>query len=222
MYVVFLKFLRVDYGVPHSAVYLLSGLVIWNYFSEVTIGSVGAIVSRGDLLRKLNFPRYVIVLAGSFSALINLFLNMIVIAIFMILNHVPFTTNLLFVPLLILELFVFALAISFFLSALFVRFRDVNYIWEVIMQGAFYATPIFYPIMVIPHVFHLDKIIMANPVAQIIQDFRYAVVTDKTITISSVYHSGASRLIPIGITVLAVIIAARYFRRRSRYFAEEV
>lgn len=222
MYVIFLRFLRVDFGVPHAAVYLLTGLVVWNYFAEVTLGSVGAIVGRGDLLRKLNFPRYVIVLSGSFAALINLFLNMIVIAVFMFFDNVPLTSNLLYVPLLVIELFIFSIAIAFFLSALFVRFRDINYIWDVIMQAAFYATPIFYAITMIPQKYHLDKIIMASPAAQMIQDFRYSVVTTQTPTIANVYHSHWARLIPLGITVVILVGAGLYFRKRSKFFAEEV
>lgn len=222
MYLVFVKFIKVNYGVPHSAVYLLTGLVVWNYFSEVTLGSVSAIVGRGDLLRKLNFPKYVIVLAGSVAALINLTINFVVVAVFMFFDKVALQPVLLYFPLLIFELFVFGLAIAFFLSALYVRFRDVNYIWEVVMQAAFYATPIFYPVSVIPHVFGLDKILMASPLAQLIQDFRYAVVTTKSATIASVYGTNIARLIPIGIVLLVILVAGSYFRKRSKYFAEEI
>ena len=222
MYVVFVKFIKVNYGVPHSAVYLLLGLVIWNYFGEVTTGSVAAIVGRGDLLRKLNFPKYVIVLAGSMSALINLFINLLVVGVFMIINHVSVTAHILYAPLLIFEVFLFALAIAFALSALFVKFRDVNYIWEVIMQAAFYATPIFYPLTLIPHKYDIAKILMLNPLAQIIQDLRFSVVTSKTATITTIYGFGWIRLIPIGICIIAAVSAGYYFRKRSKYFAEEI
>src|SRR5687768_4593899 len=125
MYIVFLKFLRFDYGVPHSTVYLLAGLVFWYYFNEVTNNGVGAIVGKGDLLRKLNFPKYVIVLAGSFSALINLALNMVVIAVFMMVDGVEVTSRMFFAVPLIIEMFVLSLAVGFILSALFVKLRDV-------------------------------------------------------------------------------------------------
>lgn len=222
MYVVFVKFLHVNYRVPYSAVYLLMGLVVWNYFGEVTSGSIGAIVGRGDILRKLNFPRYTIVLAGSFSALINLFINFIVIAIFMIVAKVPVQGIIAYAPLLVIELFIFSIGLAFFLSALFVKFRDVNYIWEVIMQAAFYATPIFYPLASIPHKYGIAKIIMLNPLAQIIQDMRHVVVTDKSPTIASAFGTGWVRLIPILITLFIALLSAIYFRRRSKYFAEEI
>lgn len=222
MYLVFVKIIKVDYGVPYSGVYLLLGLVIWNYFTEVTTGSVGAIVGRGDLLRKLNFPRYVIVLSGSIAALINLFLNLIVVAIFMIISRVPIESTILFLPLLIAQLFIFSLALAFFLSALFVKFRDVNYIWEVLILAGFYITPIFYPLSLIPQTYGIAKLMMLNPMAQIIQDARYAVITHQSGTIASVWGTGYARIIPILITIVFAVIAAQYFRKRSKYFAEEI
>lgn len=220
MYIVFLKFLRFDYGVPHSTVYLLAGLVFWYYFNEVTNNGVGAIVGKGDLLRKLNFPKYVIVLAGSFSALINLALNMVVIAVFMMVDGVEVTSRMLLAIPLVIEMFVLSLAVGFILSALFVKLRDVSYIWEVLLQGMFYATPIFYPLGVVPEKF--AKILMLNPMAQIIQDLRHVMVTPKTPTIASIWGTPYIRLVPIGITVVLAVISVYYFRKRSKYFAEEI
>jgi ABC-2 type transport system permease protein len=223
LYLVFAKVFNLGSAIPHFPVYLLTGIVLWNYFAEVTTGSVSAIVGKGDLIRKINFPKYVIVLAGSFSALINLALNFVVIAFFMVINHVDVRSVVIFLPILIAELFVFSLAMAFFLSAAFVRFRDINYIWEVFMQAAFYATPILYPLAYVYDKSHeMAKIMMLNPIAQIIQDVRYVLVTPSTQTIAQVYGSRTIRLIPLGMAILLVVIAAWYFRKRSRYFAEEV
>ena len=112
MYVVFVKFLRVGNSVPHYPVYLLLGVVLWNFFSEITSGSIGSVVGKGDLLRKINFPKYVIVLAGSLSALINFALNAVVIVVFMALSHIQFSWSMLYVLPFILELFVFALGLA--------------------------------------------------------------------------------------------------------------
>lgn len=221
LYFVFARFLRVGAAVPHYPVYLLLGIVLWNYFVEVTQGAVSAIVGRGELIRKLNFPKYVIVLAGSFSALINLCLNAIIIAVFMAVNHVSVGWDGLLVLPLIAELFIFSLGLAFLLSALFVRFRDISYIWEVIVQAAFYATPILYPLTFVPHA--AAKLLILNPMAQIIQDARYALITPTTQTIDYVY--GGDKwiwLIPTVLTVVLAVAAGAYFRSRSKYFAEEV
>jgi ABC-2 type transport system permease protein len=220
MYIVFMKFLRFDYGVPHSTVYLLLGIVLWNYFTEVTSGSVGAIVGKGDLLRKINFPKYVVVLAGSFGALINLSLNFIVIGIFMFVNKVDVSLHILWAIPLIIELFVFALAIAFMLSALFVKLRDVGYIWEVVMQGMFYAVPIFYPLTDVPT--RAAKILVLNPVAQIIQDMRNVVITSKTPTIESLWQESYIRILPVLFVLVMAFVSFQYFRKRSKFFAEEV
>jgi ABC-2 type transport system permease protein len=221
LYVVFGVFLKAKGHIPHYPVYLLLGIVLWNYFAEVTSGSVAAIVGKGDLLRKINFPKYVIILAGSLSAFINLILNFVVIAILMAITHVGVSWNALIIIPLVAELFIVSIALAFFLSALYVKFRDVTYIWEVIMQGAFYATPILYPLSYVPH--KVAKVMLLSPMAQIIQDARHVLVTPKAQTIYNFW--GGDRLIwgiPLLISLLIVILASYYFRSRSKYFAEEV
>lgn len=223
LYVVFVRFLGVGGDIPHFAVYLLLGVMLWNYFVEVTNNGVSAIVGKGDLLRKLAFPRYVVVLAGSFSALINLSVNLFVISTFMAINGVPFTLNILWLIPLIIELFVFALSIAFILSALYVRFRDVNYIWELILQAGFYATPILYPVTTVAAISPLAaKLIMLNPVAQIIQDARNFVITSDSLTIANVYGNQYVRFISFAIVLVFVIIGFWYFKKKSPSFAEEI
>ncbi|HSX16768.1 MAG TPA: ABC transporter permease [Patescibacteria group bacterium] len=220
MYIVFLKFLRFNYGVPHSTVYLLLGIVLWNFFTEVTSTGLSSIVGKGDLLRKINFPKYVVVLAVSFSALINLILNFVVIAVFMVADHVSITPHILWALPLLAELFVIALAFAFMLSAVFVKLRDMSYIWEVLLQGAFYATPIFYPLILVPAKY--AKFMMLNPIAQIIQDLRHVIVTPKTPTITTYWHSGYIRLVPISIVVAIAVVSVYYFRKNSKNFAEDI
>lgn len=221
LYFVFTKFIRVGSVVPHYAVYLLLGIVLWNFFAELTVGSVGAIVGKSELLRKINFPKYNIILANSISALINLLLNFIVIAIFMAFNNLtPSIGAFLIIPL-VIELYIISLGVAFLLSALYVRFRDISYVWDVIVQAAFYATPILYPLSIIPY-HRIQELLILNPISQIIQDARYALVTHDTSTINQVF--GGDKwiwLIPITLTVLVALAGSLYFRKRSKYFAEE-
>jgi ABC-2 type transport system permease protein len=221
LYVVFVEFLKVGRDVPHFPLYLLLGIVLWNYFAEVTNNGVSAIVGKGDLLRKLNFPRYVIVLSGSFSALINLAINLVVVGVFIVVfGASPQPIAILAVPLLILELFIFSIAVAFLLSTLFVRLRDINYIWEVIMQGAFYATPVLYPLSYVSD--WVAKILMCNPIAQIIQDMRYVLITDKAETVSTIYGNELSHIIILLLVIIFAACSAYYFKKRSPYFAEDI
>lgn len=224
MYLVFVYFLRIGADVPHWPVQLLLGIILWNFFAEITNTSVTSIVSRGDLLRKLNFPKYVIVLSSAISALINLLINMMVLLIFAIFNGVEFRPEMLLSIFFILELLIFALGIGFFLAALFVRLRDVNYIWEIIMQGLFYASIVVYPITyVIAKSELLTKILLLNPVAQAIQDVRKFLVSDNTVTLFSIMgDKWYITVVPILLSIAVFIFGALFFRKRSGYFAEEV
>lgn len=221
LYYIFVNYVGTIHGIRAPAVYLLLGIVLWNYFVEVTSGSVAAVVGKGDLLRKLNFPKYVIVIASSFSALINLGLNFIVIFIFMLVNGLGIDFRLGLLLPLIAELFLLSLGMAFFLSAAFVRFRDIAYIWEILIQAGFYLTPILYMLTLLPE--KIAKILILNPLAQIIQDARYVLVSENTHTIWSYYpHEPYMWLIPIATVLLVCAIGSVYFWKRSKYFAEEV
>jgi ABC-2 type transport system permease protein len=217
------KVLNSGGGIPHFPVYLLLGIVIWNFFVEMTTQSLGSIVGRGDLIRKISIPRWIIVLSSSISALINLFLNLIVVSIFMVLNHVEPLQTIVLLPLLLLEVYLLALGVSLFLAAAFVKFRDISYIWEVIVQAGFYLTPILYAMSFIPNV-TAQKIMLLNPMAQAIQDARYAAIThsELVVTTSRVFGGGWYELIPFGIVAAILVTGALYFRKESKYFAENI
>ena len=223
LYVVFVQFLRFGSDVEHFPVYLLLGIVLWGFFTEATNQGMQAIVSRGDLIRKINFPKYIIVVSGTVSALINLILNLIVVFVFMLINGVDLHFTSLLLPLNIIELYVLSLALAFLLAAAYVKYRDIGYIWEVILQGAFYAVPIIYPIsMVIMHSEMAAKLLLLNPVAEIIQSARYNFVTHQTVTTGGLIDNPIIAFIPHIIVLIAIIWAAFYFKKNSRYFAENV
>jgi ABC-2 type transport system permease protein len=221
LYVVFVKFLKLGNSIPHFPIYLLLGIVIWNFFNEMTVQSLSSIVGRGDLIRKIRIPRWIIVISSSISALINLFLNLAVVVAFMVINHVDLLRTTLLLPLILLEVYIFALGLSLFLSAAYVKYRDINYIWEVILQAGFYMTPILYPIALITNL-KLQKLIMVNPMAQAIQGARYSTVTHETITTSKVFENGWYMYIPFLIVIVVFVAGAVYFKGQSKYFAENI
>lgn len=222
LYLVFTKIFKFGSAIPHFPVYLLLGIVLWTFFLEATMGALSSIVNRGDLIRKISFPKYIIVISGTISALINLILSLIVVMIFAALNGVNFGPQALLAPLLIIELYVFALGIGLILSAMFVNFRDLSHIWEVLMQAAFYAVPIIYPLqLVIDASEKAAKLIMLNPVAQIIQGLRYSLVTEQAKRTIDVIQMPFA-LIPYIIVLTTLSIGVVYFRARSKYFAEQI
>lgn len=222
MYFVFGLLIRLG-DIEHFAVYLLLGIVMWNFFSEATNQGMESVVGRGDLIRKINLPKYIIVLSATISALINLCLNLVIVAIFMLFNGVELHAIAIFFPLLIIELYVLALGLAYFLSALNVKYRDTTHIWEIIMQAAFYATPVIYTVSLVIEKSELAaKILLMNPVAQAIQDARYVLITKQTITPSTLFANELYSLIPLALVVVIFITGILYFKKHSKYFAENI
>ncbi len=219
LYVVFTYIIPLGKDVEHFSVYLLTGIVLWNFFTEATMQGASSVVARGDLIRKISIPRYLVVIASSLSALINLGLSMIVVFIFALVNGItPSFDWLLIIPI-VLELYVFALGLSFLLAALYVKFRDITYIWEIVLQAGFYASAIIFPLTLVPAEFH--KWFFMNPIVQIIQDARWAIATDTSITMWSTVHSWIV-IVPFIIIAVLGIVGYLYFKKRSPYFAEDI
>ena len=221
MYVVFVHFLRFGQGVPHFAVSLLLGTVLWSFFNESTNHGMRSIVDRGDILRKINIPKYIIPLATSCSALVNLGINLVIVFIFSFLNGVEPSWSMLLIFPLVAELFLFSLGVSLLLSSLYVKFRDLSHLWEVFLQGAFYATPVFWPIsMILTRSAVAGKCLMLAPMAQIIQDARWAVVAKNTETIYSVINHPIIWIAPFLLIIIVVVLGIFSFKKRSKYFTE--
>jgi ABC-2 type transport system permease protein len=224
LYIVFTKIIKLGGAIPYYASYLLLGLVLWTFFVEATVAGLNSIVGRGDMIRKVSIPKYTIVISSVLSAFVTFLLNMFIVFIFMAIQHVPFRPTILLTPLYMGELIVFCLGISFLLSALFVKLRDISQVWDVGLQVLFYATPIIYPISQVPP--KLLKPFMLNPLSQIIQDMRSLMITPgnipATLTAKAVYHSQIGRILPMLIVLGLTVFAAWYFKRSSKNFAEEL
>lgn len=221
MYIVFARFLAMGGDIPNYAVYLLAGISFWTFFAEATTQGLQAIVSRGDLIRKINFPKYIIVLSGTISALINLFFNLVVVLVFAVLTGVKFRWTILLLPFNIIEIYLLALGIGLFLGSLYVKYRDVGYLWEVALQILFYATPIIYPITMVSATHPtMARLIMLSPMAQVIQDIRYNLVTDYTQTLWSMWDSPMIGIIPVGIVFVVLGVGMWYFNKNAKKFAE--
>jgi len=127
----------------------------------------------------------------------------------------------LLLPLFVIEIYLLALGIGLLLSALFVKYRDISYIWDVLLQAGFYATPILYPLTLITNETVL-KLMFLNPMAQSIQGARNVFVTPESITINNVWNNQWAFLIPLSIVFLTLIIGVLYFRSQAKDFAENL
>lgn len=223
LYIVFAKLLKIGNDIPHYPVYLLCGTTMWSFFTECTSQGIQAMVQRGDLIRKICFPKYIVVVSATLTAVINMLINLGVIIIFALLNGVTPSWTWLLVPLSLLELYILSLGIAFLLGAINVKYRDVTSIWDVLIQALFYAVPIIYPIsMVASSSTIAAKIILLNPISQAIQDIRYNLITTETVTTWDFLGNPLVKILPIVLVVVILILAAVYFRKKSKFFAEEI
>ena len=228
MYVVFVRFLKFSDGTPSFPLVLLLGISLWNFFSEATTMGLNSIVGRGDVLRKVDFPKYIIVVSASLGSLIGLAINMGVVLLFCIVSGtVHFTWDVLWLPLNFLELYLLALGCAFLLATMNVYYRDVQHIWEVCQQALFYATPIIYPLSLVmdrlgPERGELvEKIMLLNPAAQVIQDIRHNLIApDTTPTVWNMYHHLWIQLAPIVFVLVLLWIGIHVFKKFSWQFAE--
>mgnify|MGYP001569122940 CR=1 FL=1 len=217
--VVFTKFFRLGGTIPNYPVYLLLGVVLWTYFVESTFSTMSSIVGRGDLLRKVYFPRIILPISTSMTALVTLLLNLIIVFVFMAFSKVSLSIGYPLFIFLLIELFVFTAGISLFLASLFVRFRDVLHTWEVGTQIFFYATPIIYPFSMVPE--KVGFFLMLSPIAQIIQDSRYILITSESSTAFEILPLPYS-LIPYLLPFIVFAGGYWFFQKQSSKFAEEI
>lgn len=222
LYIVFAKLLRFGDEIPHYPVYLLTGTVLWSFFTECSQQGIQAMIGRGDLIRKISFPKYIVTVSTTLTAVINLLINLAVVIVFALINGVTPSWSWLLIFPLILELYLLALGIAFLLGSINVKYRDIGSIWDVLIQALFYAVPIIYPISMVASTSTLAaKIILLNPIAQVIQDMRWSLITPVTVTTSSFVGPWAE-LATIGLVLIIFMVGAVVFRQRSRFFAEEI
>lgn len=221
LYVVFSEFGGFD--VPFYGVILLSGIVLFTFFSEATVASVTSIVQREGLIRKISFPIMAAPLSTVTSVALTLVLNYCVVLIFGVAVGVTPTLGWIqILPLLVL-LYVVTASVGVALSVYYVPFRDVQPIWEVIAQVLFYLTPVIYPIEFIQGRSELAaKILMCNPVTAIIQQMRHAAIDPSAPSTVDVLGSWWLLAIPMGLVVALAIFGYWSMNRMAPRAAEQL
>lgn len=226
LFLVFSVFIQLGDAVEFYAAALLLGIVLFSFFSEATGGSVRALVQSESLIRKVQFPRLAIPLAVVLTALFNLALNLVPVFVFLLVLGGQPMWSWFELPLLCGLLAVLALGFSLLVSALFVRYRDVEPIWDVILQALFYASPVIYPINLIlddPAREQLGKaLVLFNPFAAILQQTRHAVIAPSHLSAGEAVGSSALLLVPCAFIVVTLCVGYVVFDRAAPRVAEEL
>jgi ABC-2 type transport system permease protein len=220
IYFVFTEIVGLAKNVPNYGVYILFSIVFFNFFGEVTGNSVGALVAREGLLRKMRFPRLVIPMSVALTGLFNLACTLVAVMIFAIISGVYPTWGWLELPVIILLLALLATGIGMLLSSLYVRYRDMQPIWDVTQQVLFYASPILYVATLVPPKY--QHAYMCNPLASLLSAMRHAVVDPTAPTAATLIGGTARLLIPLGLIAIAVVIGAWVFNREAPRIAENL
>jgi ABC-2 type transport system permease protein len=221
LYFVFTEFVRIGQQAPHFAVVLLLGIVIFTFFADATGGSVASLVDREAMLRKIHFPRLVVPLAVVLTAYFNLLINLVAVAIFALAQGIEPRIEWLEFPVLLLILGIWAVGLAMLLSAVYVRARDIQPIWEVVVQAMFYAAPVIYPIEGIPQQ-KWTPYVMCNPLAAIIEQARFAVVDPNARTAAEAIGTTGRLAIPAGIVIASVVLGFWVFNREAPRIAEQL
>jgi len=228
LYVFFTKVAHVNQeGVPGSEFYgaqLLGSIVLFTFFAEATGGAVRSVVDRENLVRKIQFPRMVIPLSVVMLASFNLALNLVVVLGFALLEGVRPMLSWLELPLIVAMLALFATGLAMLLSAMFVYFRDMQPIWDVVTQILFYASPVIISVETVKEkvseaVFHLY---MLNPLAVVFQQFRHAMINHGTPSAGQALGSWAALLGPVAIVLAFVALGFWVFNRSAPLVAENL
>jgi ABC-2 type transport system permease protein len=221
LYFVFTQLVRLGSNVKNYPVILLMGIVIFMFFSEATGTCVRSVITQESLIRKIQFPRLVIPLAVVLTTYMNFLLNFVAVLVFILASGIEPRLSWLEIFPLVIGLGLLCTGIGMAISALFVRFRDVEPIWEVVLQMAFYASPILYPIETIPNV-KLQHLMMCNPLAVITQQARHALVDPHAHNAAEAIGGAPRLLIPLGVLVIVCVLGYWIFDRSAPSIAEEL
>ena len=181
--VVFSNLFKFD--VENFPVYLLSGQLIFNFFSESTTNAMSAILANGSLIKKIYVPKYLFVLSRVFSSTINLLASFTAMVCVMLAMRVDLHYTVLLVPIPLLFIVMFSLGVGLLLSALTVKFRDIMHLYSVFVTALMYLTPVIYPMSILP--VWLKPIVTLNPITNILEMFRAVMLYNSFPSIKSMF-----------------------------------
>ncbi|MCK9423290.1 MAG: ABC transporter permease [Bacteroidales bacterium] len=160
---------------PNYTIRLLVGLVLWSFFSEATTVGMNSLLDKAHILKKIYIPLWLIIISSTVHSALAFFFNLVILFIFLIaFNVFPGILQISVFIIYILLIYGISLTYSFFAAPLYVKFRDLNQIWEVLLSVLFYASPIIYPITAVPP--HVQSILYLNPMTLLIEHSKVALI----------------------------------------------
>ena len=219
---VFTQILRVGSDqVENYPVFLLTNIVLFTFFQESTMMATTSVAAREGIVRKTQFPRLVIPMSVVLTSIFNLGMNMIAVLVFCLISGVYPTWTWLLMPVIFVLLIVLSSAVATYLSALYVRWRDVAIIWSVSTTALFYGSAVLFPVTIIPGGI-LRDLIFCNPlVPLLVQTNKWFIDPDAAGAAQEA--GGWLHLVPaVIIFITACVVSIWYFNRQAPRVAEEL
>jgi ABC-type polysaccharide/polyol phosphate transport system ATPase subunit/ABC-type polysaccharide/polyol phosphate export permease len=220
LYLFVTKVGRFDNGVNHYPAYLLMALMLWTYFDQATQVAVHALTSRAELVRRVPLPHLVLPLSVVLTAFFDLCLNLLAVLVVLLATGVSPRVSWIELPLLVGVLSLLIAGVAILLSALYVRFRDVDQIWTVVSQALFFGTPIFYVAASLPG--SVRKAALANPLAALLTEARHAVVDSGAPSAATAIGGTAWLAVPLAMVAAVLALGLWVFSRVSPSAAESL
>jgi lipopolysaccharide transport system permease protein len=203
---VFGRTMKVPVGNYSYTVFALSGLVCWTYIAYVMTQSGNSIIHSQNMVKKIYFPRLIIPLSKGLVGIVDFLIAFLFLIVIMVYNQVLPSKNIIWLPLVIILTLIISAGVGIWLSALMLRYRDVQHMIPFIVQIGLYATPIAYPSSMIPEVF--QTIYHLNPMVGLIESFRWCLMGDGSITIHTI--------ISFVIGIILFVSSFFYFKKVER------
>jgi len=203
LFVVFSTMFRFE--IPNFPIYLLLGIICWNFFKNGTLFALNSLTNRSALITQIYFPRSIPGISAGITASIMLVFELVVLTIFMVIfGFIPTYTVILLIPILALEL-VLILGISLPLSVLNVKYKDTEFIWNIVVHAGFFLTPIFYQFDMMPD--YVQNVLQFSPMVQIVTMAHHVVLYGTLPSINSILYAVGSISV---ITVIGYLIFRKY------------
>ncbi|WP_424357766.1 ABC transporter permease [Methanocella sp. MCL-LM] len=213
LYIVFTNLFKNE-AIDNYPLYLMIGLISWGFFEKATNFSLNSIVGKANLVKKIYFPREVLVISACLTALIMSLIEFGIIAMFILVNGIVPSWQIVLFPAVLFIEFILVLGISLAIASLNVRYRDVQWIWAVFLQVGFFLTPIMYSIRIFKDT-TVANLISLNPMGVIMDLMRDVIIRNTIPSWLSILSISAFSLVVLAVGWIV-------FRQIDPTFAEEV
>jgi len=200
---------------PTFSIRLLVGLILWSFFAEATTVGLGSLLSKSHIVKKIFIPKWVVIISATVHSAMAFMFNLVILFLFLVFYYhkYPGPVELLMFGVYLVLMYGISVIFAFITAPLYIKIRDLNQVWEVLLQVLFFSSPIIYPISLIPA--NVQSVLYLNPMTLLIEHSRVALIDN---SIARVDHL----LIFIGIFIPCFFGSIWFLKKTSRNLIENM